>query len=158
MQNKKYIFIIRIISIVTAATAFLYNILPPTEIIVNIWWKFTFLLQGQTCPEISWRYLLYSIFPDIFFVLLIVLKIVSAYGLFRFRSWAINLAIVVLLADFITRLLYLIIMFWPYWSYWLFPLYILALISLISAIFLLQKPVRKVFRKVAISKSEKNFA
>ena len=167
MQKKKSIFVVRVIAIVTAATAFYY--LSPIQI-RGLWWTFTSLLRGHTWPGFSW----WTLFWFISVELLLVLKIVSAYGLFRIRSWARNFSIIVLLADFLTRL-YGIINFWSYYfqhpephpipqegegvgviieyiSMW--PTYIIAFISLILVIILWQKPIRKIFKKAPTVKFE----
>ena len=167
MQNKKSIFVVRVIAIVTAATAIYVLFDPIIGKAVGLGRTFLALffkdLRGARLSW--WIWLLCNLFNSLF-----VFKLISAYGLFKLKFWARNFSIVILSADFLFRLAY-IIHFWAYYfchpkpvitphvpkegefyisgvihiSMW--PTYIIAFISLISIIILWHKPIRKIFEK-----------
>ena len=155
MHERRTRFLIRLIAVGTAGTA-LYVLLPTYW---KYWWDIIglWVRQGKTpfAGHASW------LFPAIIlFDLILLFKLVTAYGLFRLRSWAIIPAICVLSLDFILRL-YGAINTWTYTlrhpepppiptegvvvkviSYW--PSYIIGAISLVSLIILSRKSVRDV--------------
>jgi len=174
MQKNKSIIIVRVIAIFTTLTAL--NSLIPISITIGVpWLLFTTFLQGHVSGgNYGWFFLFF-----LFIYLIIILKIISAYGLFRIRIWGRKLAIVVLATDFINQV-YKVINGWLYFFGYLkssipelepyspttviakfismWPIYLLASISLISIIILLLKPIKKVFSKKSISKPDNNFA
>lgn len=171
MRNKSIILIIRAVAIITLVTA-LQGLTPGH--IRSLWWTFTSLLRGQTWPGFTWWIVVLMVIVE----LILVLKIVSASGLFRLRPWARKFSIVVLSGDFIARLSG-IINFWyhasrqpgppllpheaervrvvtDYVSMW--PTTIIAVISLLSIIILRPKTVRSVFSKFSVSGPEDSCA
>jgi hypothetical protein len=155
MDEKRTRFLIRLIAVGTAGTA-LYALLPTHW---KYWWEIIGLWARQGISPFgrhaSW------LFPTmILFDLILLFKLVTAYGLFRLRSWAIIPAICVLSLDFILRLCGAINM----WTYTLrhpelppiptegvvvkvismWPSYIIGTISLVSLIILFRKSVREV--------------
>ena len=155
MQDSRIRFLIRLIALATVGTA-LYVLLP---IYWKYWWDIIglWVRQGKTpfAGHASW------LFPSlILFDLILLFKLVVAYGLFRLRPWAITFAFWVLIFDFLLRLCGAINT-WTYTlrhpepppiptegvvlkviSYW--PSYIIGAISLVSLIILFRKSVREV--------------
>ncbi len=178
MQNKKSLFVVRSIALITAATAIYVLFDPIVYKAAGLWRAFLGLfLSDFRGPNSSWwLWLLGNLFNSLF-----ILKLISAYGLFTLKSWAKKLSIIVLSADFLFRFAYMI-HFWVYYfthprpvhipyvpkegewhisvvvriSMW--PTEIIMMISLISIIILFQKPIKKLFRKVPISNSTDNLA
>jgi len=162
MQNK-YLYIIRVVAILMATTA-LYSLL---GLIKVIWWKLTFLSNDDHWQEvIDWSFIWY-----VGLALLWLLTVISAYGLFRVRSWAWRLAFWVLTVDLLIRLSG-IIHIWLHrqpgpppafntdqggvvvigsFSHW--PVYLMTTLSLIIIIILLQKPIRSLFKTIHSSDS-----
>jgi hypothetical protein len=96
MQNKKSVFIVRIIAIIVAVMALVS--LP--SLFKIIWLELSYSPQGDAMSEIYvWNLIGYS-----WFALLFILKIISAYGLFQIRIWAWKLAIAVFSVEFFSRL------------------------------------------------------
>ena len=99
----------------------------------------------------------------ILFDTVVILKLVSAYGLFRIRLWGRIVAIVVLSFDFLVRLAGAI----NTWTYnirhpelppipenttlveviSMWPSYIIGIISLLSVIILLSRPVKEIMKE-----------
>lgn len=155
MHENRTRFLIRLIAVGTTGTA-LYVLLPTYW---KYWWEIIgFWVREGISPfarHASW------LFPAmILFDLILLFKLVTAYGLFRLRSWAITPAICVLSLDFIFRL-WGAINTWTYTlrhpepppiptegvvvkviSMW--PSYIIGAISLVSLIILFRKSVREV--------------
>ena len=100
------------------------------------------------------------------FVLLLILQIIAAYGLFRLRTWAWLLAVCVISADFLTRLFGITNLWFNrhpgsspvldgieeqavvIQSFSLWPGYFRVVLSLVFMIVLLQKPIKNVFNRV----------
>ncbi|KAA3639036.1 MAG: hypothetical protein DWP95_11355 [Proteobacteria bacterium] len=163
MQNNKSIFIVQFIAIITLATA-LYSL---PGVIKLIWWELSSSSLSHSWSDIYWQNLLWTVW----IALLLVLKMVVAYGLFRIRVWAWCFALCVLTVDFLIRLSG-IITIWLHrqpgpppafnageggavvigsLSHW--PMYLWAAYSLILIIILLQKPIRSVFKTNSSSDS-----
>ncbi|MCX7544723.1 hypothetical protein [Marinicella gelatinilytica] len=150
MQNNKSVLVVRIIAIVTAAIA-LYSL---AGLLKVIWLESSYTPQSDSMSKIFVLNLVWYIW----FALLLVLKIVSAYGLFRIRPWSWKFAIAVFSADFLSRLYGIMSMLGEaptlnqseggiIGSFNIWPIYIQAIIPLIVVIILLQKPIKKLFSK-----------
>ncbi len=174
MHINKSKFLIWLIASVTAGTA-LYDILPTYW---QYWWHMLQLwIQGNN----PYRDFPFWVLPvGIVFDLILVFKLIAAYGMFKFKHWGRILAIYVLSADFLLRLAGFINRVTYYWRHpemvqrhkemlesalsqgyvevttiSAIPGYIVGLLSLISIIILITGPVKERFRRIPIeTKSE----
>ncbi|MFV0543629.1 MAG: hypothetical protein ACK5L8_08090 [Marinicella pacifica] len=150
MKNKKSVFIVQIIAIITAAIA-LFSL---PGLVRVIWMELGYSPRSDAMSEMYVLNFLWIMW----FVLLLILKIVTAYGLFRIRAWAWKLAMIVFSAEFLSRLYGILSIpgepptlnhseggIIESFSSWL--IYIHAVIPLIFIIVLFQKPIKKRFSK-----------
>lgn len=150
MQNNKFVLVVRIIAIVTAVIA-LYSL---AGLLKVFWLESSYAPQGDAIPKIY----VWNLVWTIWFALLLILKIISAYGLFRIHTWAWKLVITVFSVDFLSRLYGILSI--PgepptlnqseggiIGSFSIWPIYIQAIIPLILVIILLQKPIKMLFSK-----------
>jgi hypothetical protein len=163
-MNKTRLLIWGIAS-VTAGTA-LYVLLPIWK---HWWYILQFWIQGGN----PYKDFPFWVLPgQVLLDLMLMLKLIASYGMFRFQSWARTLAIYVLSADFLLRLAGFINVHTYYWRHpemvqrhkemfesalsrgyvfeftiSLIPGYIIGLLSLISVIILILRPVNERFGK-----------
>ena len=161
--------LIWVIASVTAGTA-LYVILPTYW---KYWWQ---MLQLWIHGDNPYRDFPFWVLPvGIVFDLILVFKLIAAYGMFKLQHWGRTLAIYVLSADFFLRLAGFIdrvIYNWrhpemiQHYNEWkesmasqggiqiitisLIPGYIIGLLSLISVIILIIRPVKQKFKRVPL--------
>jgi hypothetical protein len=169
MDTNKNKSLIWVIASVTAGTA-LYVILPTHW---KYWWQ---MLQLWIQGDNPYRDFPFWVLPlGIVFDLILVFKLIAAYGMFKLQHWGRALAIYVLSGDFLLRLAGFINSVTYHWRHpemierynelkesmasqggiqiitiSLIPGYIIGLLSLISVILLFIRPVRETFGKVAM--------
>ena len=144
---KKQKIILRIIALIIAVTALYHIMQKPLQGWLN-WWKLLFY------------WFQYSVVAHVLiFDLILFLKLISAYGIFKIRSWGRMIALPVLAADILFRLYGMINIYTyhlrhpepspiPMGQYVkiipvnLTPSYIISFISLISIIILMNKSIK----------------
>lgn len=149
MEKQKLI--LRIISIIIFATALYHFSHWNLQKLLN-WWKlFIYWIQYPMAAQI------------LLFDLILFLKVISAYGIFRIKSWGRMIAFPVLAADILLRLYGMINIYTyhlrhpeaspiPMGQYVkiipvnLTPSYIISFISLISIIILMNKGIKTAFK------------
>ena len=156
MQEKHIIAVVRLLGLLSLATAF-YEVCPLWQLRshVYLWHQ---LPEHFAMAGAFWATLCVLV------ELVLIAKLVVAYGLFRVCSWARPVAITVLTADFIFRANGAITMFLfdlfispmpetpiPEGTYtrviYLWPSYVIAIISIASVLVLIQKPIKNLFAK-----------
>jgi hypothetical protein len=169
MHMKKSKLLIWVIASITAGTA-LYVILPTYW---KYWWH---MLQLWIHGDNPYRDFPFWVLPvGIVFDLILVFKLIAAYGMFKLQHWARTLAIYVLSADFLLRLACFINRVTYHWRYpemiqrydelkesmasqggiqiitiSLIPGYIIGLLSLISVIILIIRPIKERFKGIPL--------
>jgi hypothetical protein len=161
--------LIWLIASLTAGTA-LYVILPTYW---KYWWQ---MLQLWIQGDNPYRDFPFWVLPvGIVFDLILVFKLIAAYGMFKFKHWGRTLAIYVLSGDFLLRLAGFINSVTYHWRHpemvqrhkemlesmasqggiqiitiSLIPGYIIGLLSLISVIILIIRPVKERFKGIPV--------
>jgi len=158
--------LIWVIALVTGGTA-LYVLLPTHW---KHWWHMLQLWVREEGAVNNFPF--WVLTAGIILDLLLILKLVAAYGLFRLQAWGRALALYVLSAEFLFRLAGFINVLTYDWRYpemirrhnemksmtllgegtitvSLIPSYIIGLLSLISVIILMIRPIKERFRTIA---------
>lgn len=160
MQEKHKVILIRFLGLLSLATV-LYEVRPVWQPHFDMWFN-------VRSSAYFWYHLVmagaFSATLYVLFELVLIAKLVVAYGLLRVCSWARPVAIAVLTADFVFRASgavtsFLVAAFVPPMplppmpkgavtiviSMW--PSYVIGIISIVSVLVLIKKPIKNLFAK-----------
>ncbi len=149
MQNNKPVLIVRVVAIFIMAMA-LYSL---PDLLNFIWLEWSYSAHHDVMSDMY----IWNLLWTVWFTLLCILKMITAYGLFQIRPWAWILAMVVFPAEFLSRVYGIFSL--PgepvslnqnegviVESFHIWPFYFHALILLFFLFVLVQKPIIKLFK------------
>lgn len=160
MQAKQKIIVVKFLWLLTLAKG-LCAILPVWQPRIDMWYQLrSYVFFWLHLPKLSRMWGTYPTILAIVFNVILIAKFVVAYGLFRLRSWARLVSIVVLTADLILRAsgavtMFLLTAFMPQAPpppipeggvtviIPLWPSYLIAIISISTVLVLLQDPIKR---------------